>query len=120
MDNNRRETLIRGAQQVRQAAPVLTALVLGGLVGAGAMMLFAPKSGKETRANLQHKGRDLKDKTVGGVKDAVKQAATRGQQFGDDLMGRADDLQHDGREALAEQLGHIENAARKARKMVQP
>ena len=120
MDNKRREALIRGTEQLKQAAPVLTALVVGGLVGAGAMMLFAPRSGKETRANLQRGGSELKDKTVGGVKDAVKQVTSRGQQFGDDLMGRADDLQHDGREALADQLGHIETAARKARKMVQP
>lgn len=120
MDNDPRNAILRGTEQVRHAAPVLTALLLGGLVGAGAMMLFAPKSGKETRANIQHRALRLRDKTVGGAKDAVKQVSSRTHRLSDDLKDRAGGLQHNGRETLADQLGHIENAAKKARKMVQP
>lgn len=41
-------------------ARLLIAAALGGLVGAAAALLFAPKSGKETRAQLSEKGQQVK------------------------------------------------------------
>ncbi len=41
-------------------ARLLIAAALGGLVGAAAALLFAPKSGRETRAQLSEKGQQVK------------------------------------------------------------
>jgi len=46
-------------------APVggyVAALAIGAAIGAGLALLYAPRSGKETRALLAEKGRDLKGK----------------------------------------------------------
>ncbi len=40
----------------------LTAFAIGAVVGAGIALLYAPRSGRETRAMLAQKGHVLKDK----------------------------------------------------------
>jgi len=42
-------------ENTSNAKPVLAGLLIGGLAGAGAMLLLAPQSGKETRAQIQQK-----------------------------------------------------------------
>ena len=44
------------------ACGYLAAFAIGALVGTGAALLYAPRSGKETRKLLAKKGRELKDK----------------------------------------------------------
>ncbi|MGA2139301.1 MAG: YtxH domain-containing protein [Verrucomicrobiia bacterium] len=48
----------------------LAAFAIGALVGAGAALLYAPRSGKETRELLAKKGRDLKGKATDAIEDA--------------------------------------------------
>jgi gas vesicle protein len=48
----------------------LAAFAIGALVGMGAALLYAPRSGKETRELLAKKGRDLK----GQASDALDNA----------------------------------------------
>ena len=40
------------------------AFLIGGLIGAGAMLLMAPQSGKETRALIRDKSVGIKDRAV--------------------------------------------------------
>jgi hypothetical protein len=47
-------------------------LALGALIGAAAAMLYAPRSGKDTREYLARRARDLKDK-AGDVLDDAKE-----------------------------------------------
>jgi gas vesicle protein len=47
----------------------LAAAVMGAAVGAGLALLFAPRSGKETRDLLTKKACDLKDKANDAVSD---------------------------------------------------
>ncbi len=63
---------------------MLSAFVIGSIIGAGLMALFAPQSGTETRDMLASKGRDLKDaalettsKTGKVVGDITQQAVDR-------------------------------------------
>ncbi len=54
------------------------AALIGAAVGAGAALLFAPGSGKETRGWLAHRTRKLKDATVTAYaesKDTIQRAA---------------------------------------------
>jgi gas vesicle protein len=51
----------------------LTGLLVGGLIGAGTMLLFAPQSGKKTREQIRLKGIELRDQTTGAFEDAISQ-----------------------------------------------
>jgi gas vesicle protein len=76
---------------------ILSAFVIGGLIGAGIMALFAPQSGSETRDMLMSKGQDLRDtalettsktgKVVGDItQQAIDRASNvihRGKDLGD-------------------------------------
>ena len=48
----------------------IAAFAIGALIGTGAALLYAPRSGKETRALLAKKGRDLKGKATDAIEDA--------------------------------------------------
>ena len=49
----------------------LAAFAIGALVGTAAALLYAPRSGKETRDLLAKKGRDLKGKASDALEDAT-------------------------------------------------
>ncbi len=49
----------------------LAAFAIGALVGTGAALLYASRSGKETRELLAKKGRDLKSKASDALEDAT-------------------------------------------------
>jgi len=48
----------------------LAAFAIGALVGTGLALLYAPRSGKETRELLAKKGRELKGKASDALDDA--------------------------------------------------
>jgi gas vesicle protein len=76
---------------------ILSAFVIGGLIGAGIMALIAPQSGSETRDLLMSKGQDFRDnalettsktgKMVGDITQQAVDRATnvlrRGKEMGD-------------------------------------
>jgi gas vesicle protein len=51
---------------------MLLAFVLGGLIGAALGILYAPKSGKETRSNIKKFGEEIVD-TVSNLSDDFKE-----------------------------------------------
>src|SRR5438132_1386954 len=59
----------------------LAGLLLGGLAGAGAMLLLAPHSGKRTRANIQLKSTELRDQAAETMEDATAQARVKGRRI---------------------------------------
>jgi len=61
------------AYDINNPKKVLIGLLIGGLVGATAMLLFAPQSGKRTRGQIQLKIIQLRDRTTDTVKDALAQ-----------------------------------------------
>ena len=48
----------------------LAAFAIGALIGTGVALLYAPRSGKETRELLATKGRELKGKATDALDDA--------------------------------------------------
>lgn len=54
----------------RNIGGIVAALAIGALAGAGLALLFAPRSGKETRDALAGKARDLKDRAEQVLVDA--------------------------------------------------
>ncbi len=52
----------------------LAGFLVGGVTGAIVALLFAPQSGAETRARLQEKGIELRDRAVAGAQDLKTKA----------------------------------------------
>ena len=55
------------------APGVFGGMLIGALVGAGAMLLLAPRSGKETRTQIEKKARELRGRTTEIVEDTIAQ-----------------------------------------------
>jgi gas vesicle protein len=102
--------------QINQTKLVVKALLIGGLVGAGTMLFLAPQSGRKLRANIQKKTHELREQTTDTVKDAVAQVKSKGFHIKDDVREKAEDLQHQGVDVLAEQLDRIAAAAEAGKK----
>ena len=86
------------------AGAFFAGLFMGGLLGAGSMLLLAPQSGKDTRAQLQEEGIMLRDQVTETVEGTVKQARSTGRHMAADLRKEGRDLQKRGRAALKDQL----------------
>lgn len=64
------------------AGPLIFSFFLGGLVGAGVALLFAPKSGKETREKIKELAGDAVEKAEGvieQVKGKITSAVEKGK-----------------------------------------
>ncbi|MFT3895313.1 MAG: YtxH domain-containing protein [Anaerolineales bacterium] len=83
------------------------------------MLLFAPKPGKETRAELQTGVLELRDRTAETVKDRITQVKTKAGQIKEDVQVKVQDLGHRGQDLLAKQLDHVAHAAENGKKAIQ-
>lgn len=82
----------------------VTGLLMGGLLGAGSMLLLAPQSGKDTRDQIQEEGIELRDQVTETVGSAMKQARGTGRHMAADLRKGAKDLQKRGRAVVNDQV----------------
>jgi gas vesicle protein len=95
---------------------ILTGIVVGGLIGATAMMLLAPRSGEEMRSEIKDKAMDLRDRTAETVKDRVSQVASKAGHLKGSLRGKSHDLKQHGQDVLIEQLDRVSEAVDAAKK----
>ena len=118
MKKNRQEYeyLTEGTSRVK---PVLGGLLLGGLIGAGTALLFAPQAGEQTRAAIQNKTMELRDRTTEGVKDAVSQVKDKTRQVASGALGKAQELTHQGREVLEHTLDGVSQTVSKRKNTIQ-
>ncbi len=80
----------------------LAGVLLGGLAGAGTMLLLAPHSGQTTRAQIQQKSIALRDQAVETVEDAVSQTRARAGRIKAGVREQAEGLQQRGQKLLDE------------------
>ncbi len=110
------------SQVTNGAKHVLTGMIVGGLVGATAMLFLAPQSGEKTRAEIRDKAMELRDRTAGTVKDTVSQVSSKAGDLTDNLKGgvkgKAKDWKHKGQDLLVEQLDRASEAVEAAKKAV--
>lgn len=59
----------------------VTGLVVGGLAGAGTMLLLAPQSGEKTRAQIQQQSGAMRDQMGKTVEGALAQARGQSRQI---------------------------------------
>ena len=98
---------------------VLTGIVVGGLIGATAMMLLAPRSGEEMRSEIKDKAIDLRDRTTEGVKDTVSQVVSKASHLKGGISGKSQDLKQRGQDVLIEKLDQVSEAIEAAKKVLQ-
>ena len=106
-------------ERTSRARPVLGGLLIGGLIGAGTALLFAPQSGERTRAEIQNKTIELRDRTTDTVKDAVSQVKSKTRQITSDVLGKAHELTNHGREALDDQMNEVSQTINSRKKSIQ-
>lgn len=99
--------------------PVLTGLLVGGVIGAATALLFAPRSGEETRAEIRDRAIDLRDRTTETVKDTVSQTKAKARELKDDVLEKAEELKQRGQHVVSEQLDRVTHAAETGKKKVQ-
>jgi gas vesicle protein len=73
-------------------------LMLGGLAGAGTMLLLAPQSGKKTRKQIQRKARKVHKQTAETIEHGVNQVTTGIQKQVEDLQQHAQGVVDDQKE----------------------
>ena len=100
------------------AKSLFTGLVIGGLVGAGTMLLFAPQAGQRTRAELQEGVGQLRDKTSETVKVKLSQARTKADELKTTAQAKAGELQSQGQDLIAKQLDRVSELAEAGKKAV--
>ncbi|MEX0837460.1 MAG: YtxH domain-containing protein [Gemmatimonadota bacterium] len=96
--------------------------VVGALLGAGLALLFAPKSGEETQAELLDRARQLRDTAEGRVREAQRNLEDRLEQARDGVQSRVDEVRdaveagrtaaHDARGDLEQKLERSKSAYR--------
>jgi gas vesicle protein len=85
-------------------------LLLGGLAGAGAMLLLAPQSGKRTRTQIQMAGIELRDQATDAVDAAVAQTRSRARRIRAGARAQMDGLQHRTQVMLEKQKANVSAA----------
>lgn len=106
-------------EQMSRTKPVLGGLLLGGLIGAGTALLFAPHSGERTRAEIQNKTIELRDRTTGTVKDAVSQVKAKTRQVTSGVLGQTRDVNYHGREAFDDHLDDVSQTVNSRKSTIQ-
>jgi gas vesicle protein len=83
---------------------VVLAFILGGALGAGLAMLFAPDSGRRTRERLRDFAADVRDKTI---------------DFSEDLRDKTEDAMERGREVFEEKKSILSAAVQAGKEAIQ-
>ena len=85
---------------INNAGGFFAGLLLGGLARAGAMVLLASQSGKQTRSQIQHKSIELRDQMVGSEEGVVAQARVKAHRITAGVHEKAEELQQRGQDML--------------------
>lgn len=98
---------------------VLSGMLVGALAGAVTVLLFAPQSGEDTRAQIMEKGIELRDQATDMAEDAMSQMRSNGNKFS--ILGRrkARKLLKQGQALVVEQLDNVSDAAQAGKKAIQ-
>jgi gas vesicle protein len=96
--------------KINNTKNVILGMLIGGLAGATAMLLLAPQSGKQTRAEIQLRSIQLRDRTTDMVKKEIEQVRFDAHKIKTDFQEKAVQLKHLGQEKVVEQMDHVSSA----------
>lgn len=112
---NQVETLQRRTRPVK---PVLGGFLVGSVIGVATALLFAPRSGEQTRAEIRGRAVDLRDRTTETVRDTVSQAKSKAYDFKDTVVEKAEDLKQRGKNIVNRKLDDVSDAAETGKQRV--
>jgi gas vesicle protein len=105
------------SQKTMKFGAFMTGALFGGLVGAAVAMLYAPRSGEETRTIIKDKSTELKDKAVERgdelrhqAQEAAEKTRLRIEETANQTRERASELQQRGQTFLEEQRSKVMQA----------
>lgn len=103
MENNIEEH----AYSKNNAKSVLFGLLIGGLTGATAMLLFAPQSGKRLRTQIRQESIQLRDQATTGIKETLEQVRSVANRITAEVQEKAGKLKQLGQDQLVEQMDDV-------------
>lgn len=101
-----------GKEHSKNPLMVLAGILIGFLAGAVTLFYLAPKSGKDSRVDIQNKGIELRDQTTEMMDDTMAQVRSNVNKFAQDSREMINDLRSNGQEIALEQFGHKSNATK--------
>ena len=110
-------------RRTRPVKPILGGFLVGSVIGVATALLFAPRSGQETRAEIRDKAVELRDRTTETVKDTVSQAKTKAYELKDTVTDtvreKAEELKQRGKHTVSRKLDDVSQAAETGKQKVQ-
>lgn len=94
---------------------LLKGLIIGGLIGAALGILYAPKSGKETREDIARKTEDLLSK----AKDEYDKAVAKSKAAYESALLRLKELESSAKEKVEEVEGKVSEFAHQSAEAMQ-
>ncbi|MCD4738519.1 MAG: YtxH domain-containing protein [Anaerolineae bacterium] len=98
----------------------VTGFFIGGLIGSGAALLFAPQAGEKTREQVRQKGIEISEQATKATKEARSKAEDKMaevqvtfEKVSGDLQKRVKELEEQGRTLLAEKQQQIQELTKK-------
>ena len=98
---------------------VFKGLLIGSVVGAVTMLLFAPRSGQQTRAEIRDKAIELRERTSETVNNTVSQAKTKAHELRENVWDRAAEIKQRGKQTARQQLERASEALETEKERVQ-
>ena len=106
-------------RHTRPVKPILGGFLVGSVIGVATALLFAPRSGQETRAEIRDKAFELRDRTTETVKDTVSQAKTKAYEIKDTVVEKAEELKERGKHVASRKLDDVSKTAETGKQKVQ-
>jgi gas vesicle protein len=92
--------------------PVLSGFLVGSVIGAATALLFAPRSGEETRTEIRDKAIELRDQATETVKSTVEDVR-------DNVREKVEGLKQRGKYTVNRQLDRVSEAAETGKEKIQ-
>ena len=102
----------------RPVKPILGGFLVGSVIGVATALLFAPRSGEETRAEIRGRAVDLRDRTTETVKDPVSQARSKAYELKDTVVEKAEGLKERGKHTVSRKLDDVSQATETGKQRV--
>jgi len=104
--------------ETKNILSMIAVFAVGGLIGAGTMLLMAPQSGEKTREVIRKKSVEFKDKAVNSAEETKHRAEDRLDDIKSETKDRVSTLKDRGQKELDTQRANIKEKVRETRERV--
>jgi gas vesicle protein len=105
--------------KTRAAKPIIGGFLVGSVIGVATALLFAPRSGEETRAEIRDKAVELRERTAETVNQTVSQAKSKASELKDTVREKAEGLTQRGKATVNRQVDRVSEATEAGKQRMQ-